>query len=173
MSYLKINKPKNILRPAIQYLNEIWPVSKKVWPPLIYIVSKFWADLLKRTHFANKCVSQSYLTLSNVQWAAVSICQWVIRDPPHMWFQVLFSKIPIEAIQGHLKSIVDAYLKKKIGLEIKWQYKTRISSVQPQALQEEANVFSNPRKPNTIQNAVTKQNFNSLLLRPCISSFFR
>jgi hypothetical protein len=33
MSYLK---PKKIFRPAIQYLNEIWPVSKKVWPPLLY-----------------------------------------------------------------------------------------------------------------------------------------
>ncbi len=36
MSYLKKNKPKKFLRPAIQYLNEIWPVSKKVWPPLVY-----------------------------------------------------------------------------------------------------------------------------------------
>jgi len=33
-SYLKKNKPKNCLRPAIQYLNKIWHVSKKVWPPV-------------------------------------------------------------------------------------------------------------------------------------------
>jgi hypothetical protein len=36
--------------------------------------------------------------------------------------------------------------------------KDRINSVQPQALQEEANVFSNSGKPNTIQNALTKGN---------------
>ncbi len=29
MSYLKKNKPKKLLQPAIQYLNKIWPVSKK------------------------------------------------------------------------------------------------------------------------------------------------
>jgi len=36
---LKLGK-KEFLRPAIQYLNEIWPVDKKVWPPLLYVMLK-------------------------------------------------------------------------------------------------------------------------------------
>ncbi len=32
------SKTKKILRPAIQYFNEIWPVRKKVWPPLAYSI---------------------------------------------------------------------------------------------------------------------------------------
>ncbi len=38
--YVDINHvilKEKILRPAIQYLNEICPLSKKVWPPLVYI----------------------------------------------------------------------------------------------------------------------------------------
>jgi len=35
MSDFKKNMPKKILQPAKQYLNENWPVSKKVWPPLV------------------------------------------------------------------------------------------------------------------------------------------
>jgi len=36
-SLRKKNKAKKkFLRPAIQYFNEIWPVRKKVWPPLLY-----------------------------------------------------------------------------------------------------------------------------------------
>ncbi len=27
------------MRPAVQYLNEIWPVCKKVWTPLLYITN--------------------------------------------------------------------------------------------------------------------------------------
>jgi len=34
--YVRKNKAKFFLRPAIQYFNEIWPVRKKVWPPLVY-----------------------------------------------------------------------------------------------------------------------------------------
>ncbi len=36
MSYFKKNKPKFFLQPPRQYFNEIWPVRKKVWPPLLY-----------------------------------------------------------------------------------------------------------------------------------------
>jgi len=35
--YFKKNMPKFFLQPAKQYFNEIWPVRKKVWPPLLYI----------------------------------------------------------------------------------------------------------------------------------------
>ena len=35
-SLCKKNEAKKFLRPAIQYFNEIWPVRKKVWPPLLY-----------------------------------------------------------------------------------------------------------------------------------------
>jgi len=33
---------KNFLRPAIQYFNEIWPVRKKVWPPLLYSLNQWF-----------------------------------------------------------------------------------------------------------------------------------
>jgi len=38
MPYLKKNKPEKILLPAIQYINENWPLSKKVWQPLAYSI---------------------------------------------------------------------------------------------------------------------------------------
>ncbi len=31
-------KAKKKLQPTIQYFNEIWPIRKKVWPPLVYTV---------------------------------------------------------------------------------------------------------------------------------------
>jgi hypothetical protein len=40
-SLCKQNKAKKILQSAIQYFNKIWPVRKKVWPPLvIYNIDK-------------------------------------------------------------------------------------------------------------------------------------
>jgi len=35
--YVRKNKAKFFLRLTIQYFNEIWPVRKKVWPPLLYM----------------------------------------------------------------------------------------------------------------------------------------
>jgi len=39
--YVRKNKAKFFLRPAIQYFNEIWPVRKKVLPTLLYTLTTF------------------------------------------------------------------------------------------------------------------------------------
>ncbi len=48
---LKEKHAKKNLRPAKQYLNEIWPVSKKVWPPLFYILDPRMAQKRRKLRF--------------------------------------------------------------------------------------------------------------------------
>ncbi len=73
-TYRKTSQTK-ILWPAIQYLNEIWPVSKRVWPPLVYIVEikvsfchTFLHELKTNWPACNKKWRSEKLTTNLSQW---------------------------------------------------------------------------------------------------------
>jgi hypothetical protein len=46
INYVKKIKNKEFLWPPIQYLNEIWLIDKKVWPPLFYMIACAWFSSL-------------------------------------------------------------------------------------------------------------------------------